>query len=105
MQMQRLTELSDRATAGLNAKVAQDVDQAGAAAKQINTELAAMRDEDKILILTDEEERLLRSFRAFKSRSHKPGAVFKWQTHPETGITTPPERVLIEDPQDVSGAA
>lgn len=97
MQMQQFDELGERATAGLNSQVAADMDQAGDAAKAINTELAAMRDEDKILILSDEEERMLRSFRGFKSTCQKPGAVFKWQTHPETGITTPPDSVPVED--------
>lgn len=102
MQMKQYDELGDRAAAGLNGTVATELHQAGDAAKAINSELAAMREEDKILILSEEEERLLRRFRAFKSTCDKPGAIFKWQTHPETGITTPAERVLVEDPQDVS---
>ena len=49
------------------------------AKEKIKTVLEAMRSENKILMLTKEEERMLRAFRAFQL-SCKPGAVFKWQT-------------------------
>ena len=53
----------------------------------------------EVLHLTDEEERLLRSFRKFKAGAIKAGAVFKWQTHPESGIVVT-DGGLITDPAE-----
>lgn len=66
----------------------------------IRTELEAMRSEDKILMLTDEEERLLRAFRAFKLRT-KPGGVFRWQTRPDSEVVIAQETGLVQDPCEV----
>lgn len=52
-------------------------------------------------LMSDEEERLLKSFRRFKV-SCKPGSVFKWQTHPEAGVIVVQETSLVADPQEVS---
>jgi len=69
----------------------------------IQTELTEMVEQEKAFILTDEEERLLRCFRQFRARNIKPGAVFKWQTHPEAGvILAPKEGVLVRDPSDLN---
>ena len=59
----------------------------------------------EILRLTDEEDRLIRSFRQFKAklRQHQKRAPFKWFTSPVEGIVEPPETVLIEDPSAVAG--
>src|ERR1035438_10376061 len=69
-------------------------------ANELETKLAL----DEVKILTNEEERMLSSFRRFKAIC-KPGGIFKWQTRPQDGlIAAPAEPVLIETPQDVSFA-
>jgi hypothetical protein len=39
-------------------------------------------DDGQILLIGDEEKRLLDSFRKFKAKVRKQGEVFKWQTGP-----------------------
>jgi hypothetical protein len=72
------------------------------ARQAINQVSEEMVREDKVLILSDEEERLLRSFRSFKAYC-KVGAVFKWQTRP-TGelVVMATETGLVSDPSDLS---
>ena len=72
-----------------------------AAELTVKAELEAMRAEDKVLIMSAEEERMIRSLRRFKL-SCKPGAVFKWQTRPEEGVLVSQETGLIRDPQEVA---
>lgn len=43
----------------------------------------AMREDGQILHLSDEEIRMIRSFRKFKETIKKSGKVFTWQTVPE----------------------
>ena len=76
------------------------------AAETVRAEMAEMEAAGKILKLTDEEIRLLRSFRRFKSTTKKAGEVFKWQTVPlqaDVLVVEGGEAVHIVDPQDVSG--
>ena len=76
------------------------------AREAIQTEMDKMTEAGKILKLTDEEIRLLRSFRRFKATAKKAGEVFKWQTTPalaEVLVMDGGEPVHITDPQDVSG--
>lgn len=76
------------------------LDRALEARHAITTELEAMKSKDQILMLSNEEERMLRAFRAFRLRC-KPGGVFKWQTHPENeGVVLAEEIGLIADPQE-----
>lgn len=75
------------------------------AAETVRAEMAEMEAAGKVLQLTDEEIRLLRSFRRFKSNTTKAGSVFKWQTRPIEGdalVIEAGESVHITDPQDVS---
>lgn len=76
------------------------------AAETVRAEMAEMEAAGKVLQLTDEEIRLLRSFRRFKSTTTKAGSVFKWQTRPIEGdalVVEAGESVHITDPQDVCG--
>ena len=72
----------------------------------IDAELAAMRDSGEIKLLTDEEVRLLRSFRRFKLTVKRAGVVFRWQTGPmaedDLRLIVTEDTGLIRDPQDVS---
>lgn len=52
--------------------------------------------------LSDDEERLLRAYRAFVVRS-SPDSIFSWKSPKgRKGIVTPPEVSIIRDPQEVS---
>jgi uncharacterized protein with von Willebrand factor type A (vWA) domain len=76
------------------------------AAETVRAEMAEMEAAGRVLQLTDEEIRLLRSFRRFKSTAKKAGEIFKWQTVPlttDTLVIEPGQAVHITDPQDVSG--
>ena len=97
MQEQKYNELEDRAS--LSAEV--DTIRMLEARARVHREIEAMKEEGKALVLTDEEERLLHSFRRFQ-RGCKPGAVFKWQTRPVEGVEIITETGLVRDPQEVS---
>ena len=74
------------------------------AANSVREEIAKLEEAGKILNLTNEEIRLLRSFRKFKLLTKKSGEVFKWQTSPlidHSIITLQDEAIHILDPQEV----
>ncbi len=98
MQEQKYDELRDRSTDALEKLF----DHERVLAQQvIRSQVDQMLASGEALTLTDEEERMLRSFRRFKL-SCKPGAVFKWQTRPEEGVLVSQETGLVRDPQEVS---
>lgn len=99
MQEQRYEELETRAAAELEADE-RTLAAKLQASKVIHNELESMRQEDKILLLSEEEERMIRAFRGFKVRT-KPGGVFQWQTRPDAAVVAG-QLSLIQDPQDVS---
>lgn len=102
MNSEKLPELTERSAEGLESLFKREMMLQLGAKEAVMREIEAMRSEDKILELTDEEERMLRSFRAFRLRC-KPGGVFKWQTRPEAAPLIESESTgLIQDPQDVS---
>lgn len=68
----------------------------------IHRQLENLKAQDKVLILSDEEERMLASFRRFKAKMRKPSEIFTWQTRRADGVIEAPERFLIEDPQEVA---
>jgi hypothetical protein len=74
-----------------------------AAKKAIAKELLRMTAAEEIKILSDEEERMIRSLRRFKATC-KAGAVFKWQTRPVEGIVITPANapLMVHDPQEVA---
>ncbi|MFZ1007180.1 MAG: hypothetical protein WAN65_10105 [Candidatus Sulfotelmatobacter sp.] len=61
-----------------------------------------MTADGRAFTLTDEEERIIKSFRRFKANCKKDGEVFKWQTRRVEGVTEAPETVFVRDPQEVS---
>lgn len=100
MQETKIGELSERAALMLEEQeplLTRKLE----AQQAVMSEIEAMRREDEILTLTEEEERMLRSFRGFKART-KPGGVFRWQTRPDDAVVGTLETSLITDPQDVS---
>lgn len=54
----------------------------------VSVALANKVESGEVLVLTDEEFAMVRCFRKFKAQKHKPGAMFRWQTHPETTATS-----------------
>jgi hypothetical protein len=72
----------------------------------LDKEIAHRPAADKILELTDEEERLLRAFRRFQLTLKKSSGMFKWQTtsvnKEDIVLVGEKEEVLITDPQDKS---
>lgn len=73
------------------------------AEKAIEQQLNAMKRDGRLMLMTDEEERLIRAFRRFKMHAKKAGEVFKWQTRPTRDVLISEETALIRDPQEVAG--
>lgn len=97
MQDMKYAELEDRASLIAEMDAIKKLE----ARARVAAEIERMKEEGKALVLTDEEERMLREFRKFKEQC-KPGAVFKWQTRPPEGVTLATETGLVTDPQNVS---
>lgn len=91
MQETRYTELEERASRSTIADEIKNLE----ARTRVRDEIAAMRAEGKALVLTEEEENMLWSFRRFKVRMRRHGEVFKWQTRRPEGIQ------LVEDTAEV----
>lgn len=72
------------------------------AERSVSRKLNEMVERDEVLIMTDEEERMVRSFRRFKLRMRKDGEVFKWQTARDPGVVAATDTALILDPQEVA---
>lgn len=75
------------------------------AAETVRAELAQMEAAGRVLQLTEEEIRLLRAFRRFKSTLKKAGKCFRWQTVPleaDVLLVDGSQSIHIIDPQDVS---
>jgi hypothetical protein len=53
---------------------------------RVHREIEQMKEEGKALVLSEEEENMLRSFRRFKLRMRKNGEVFRWQTRRPEGV-------------------
>lgn len=68
----------------------------------IARKVAEMTADGRAFRLTDEEERIIKSFRRFKANCSKDGQVFKWQTRRSEGVIEAPETVFVRDPQEVS---
>lgn len=67
---------------------------------RIHREIERMKEEGKALVLTDEEERMLHSFRRFKLRMRKHGEVFTWQTRKPEGVQLAEETTEIIHPSE-----
>lgn len=57
-------------------------------------QLERLAETHELTTLTEEEERMLHAFRLFKDKRHKPGAVFKWQTHPDSAGGELPSKIV-----------
>ena len=94
----KYSDLETRATE--LAKPADDLQRLAAMAHVRDT-IDRMRETGEALTLTDEEERMLWSFRRFKLRMRKNGEVFKWQTALPTGVQVVSETANVITPAEV----
>lgn len=101
MQEPRLTELEERSRqAGLKDMLQKLEDET-----RVKSVIEEMKAEDKVLVLTAEEEDMLRSFRRFKLRMKKNGQVFTWQTCLPEGVQLAEETGVIVDPREAAHPA
>ncbi len=70
------------------------------ARSRVHGVIEEMKAEGKALVLTEEEENMLRSFRRFKIRMRKDGHVFTWQTRRPEGIQIVEETAEIIHPNE-----
>jgi len=68
---------------------------------RVKNVIEEMKAEDKVLVLSAEEEDMLRSFRRFKLRMRKNGEVFTWQTYIPEGVQIAEETGAILHPSEV----
>lgn len=107
MQTEKWDEVADRASraitnvAELSAHQALRDRAAEVVKKQVAEQIHQMQKEGRAFVLTNEEERMLHSFRRFKAALRKDGEVFKWQTRRTDGVIEAPNQFLIADPQEV----
>jgi hypothetical protein len=97
MQEMKYSELENRAS--LMAAEIDDVRNLEARSR-VRGVIEQMKEEGKALVLTDEEENMLRSFRRFKIRMRRQGEVFTWQTRIPEGVQIVEETAEIRHPQE-----
>jgi hypothetical protein len=97
MQLQKYEELENRASA---TGVLDEIRKLEARAR-VHREIEAMKEEGKALVLSEEEEGMLHSFRRFKLRMRKHGEVFTWQTRMPEGVQIAEETANILSPQEL----
>ncbi len=97
MERAKFEELEDRAS-----NIGQlDAIKMLEARARVHQEIESMKAEGKALELSDEEERMLHSFRRFKLRMRKHGEVFTWQTRKPEGVQLVKETANILHPSEV----
>jgi hypothetical protein len=98
MQEQKFDELEHRAS---NAGQLDEIKKLEARVR-VHQEIELMKAEGKALELSDEEERMLHSFRRFKLRMRKHGEVFTWQTRKPEGVQIVEETAEILHPSEIA---
>lgn len=72
----------------------------------VQEQLNNMTRDGRAVLMSDEEDRMIRAFRSFKSKCRRQGEVFKWQTGPsitvEQMIVDPAETSLLHDPAEAT---
>lgn len=66
----------------------------------IHAQIEEMRAKGEALTLSDEEIKMLESFRRFKLRMRKDGEIFTWQSRREEGIVLASETAEIVHPNE-----
>lgn len=96
MQEEKYVELEERASKSGLVDAIKKLE----ARARIHAEIEEMRAEGKALTLSDEEFKLLESFRRFKLRMRKNGEVFTWQTRMPEGLQIVEETAEIIHPNE-----
>jgi len=96
MQEMRYSELEERAS---RLSITDEIKKLEARTR-VRDEIEQMKAEGKALVLTEEEESMLWSFRRFKLRMRKNGEVFTWQTRKPEGIQVVSDTAEIVHPQE-----
>jgi hypothetical protein len=99
MQEQKYDELENRASMTAEMDHVRKLE----ARSRVHQEIELMKQEGKALVLTSEEEDMLRSFRRFKLRMRKDGEVFTWQSRRPEGVQLAEETAEIVHPSEVVG--
>ncbi len=100
MQEQKYDELERRASLSEEADLIKKME----ARARVHQEIELMKEEGKALVLTAEEEEMLRSLRRFKLRMTKNSDVFKWQTRKPDGVQIVEETANIVHPSEGTDA-
>jgi hypothetical protein len=97
MESRKFEELENRASVVAEADAIKKLE----ARVRVQKEIELMKEEGKALVLTQEEEDMLRAFRRFKLRMRKDGEVFKWQTCVPEGVQIADETAEVRHPSEV----
>jgi uncharacterized protein YecA (UPF0149 family) len=96
MQEQKYSELEERASQTGERDVIKKLE----ARARVHQQIEAMKAEGTALELSDEEIKLLESFRRFKLRMRKDGEVFTWQSRRPEGVQLAEETAEIIYPSE-----
>lgn len=96
MQEMKYDELERRASVTSESDLIRKME----ARSRVHHEIELMKEEGKALVLSEEEENMLRSFRRFKLRMRKDGEVFTWQTRRPDGVVVADETAEIIHPSE-----
>ena|SRR5215831_1057164 len=96
MQEMKYQELEERAS---RSTILDEIKKLEARTR-VRDEIEQMKDEGKALVLTEEEESMLWSFRRFKLRMRKNGEVFTWQTRKPEGVQLVTDTAEVILPQE-----
>lgn len=96
MQEQKYNELETRASQISELDQIKKLE----ARMRVHQEIELMKEEGKALVLTEEEERMLRFFRRFKLRMRKDDEVFTWHTRKPEGVQIVEETAQIVHPAE-----
>lgn len=67
---------------------------------RVRKELDKMKESCEAMVLSSEEDSMLRQFRRFKLRMRKNGEVFTWQTRKPEGIEIVQETAMVIHPAE-----
>jgi hypothetical protein len=102
MQEQKFRELEDRSSTEMLIRAERaDLIKNLEARAHVQDVIKSMKAEGKAFELTDEEEKMLLSFRRFKLRMRKDGEVFTWQSRRPEGVQLAAETAEIVHPGEV----
>lgn len=108
MEQQKYEELGNRSTEamareesrGALSAAKRDLIRKLEARQIIEAQIQYMRDRGEALTLSEEEVKMLESFRRFKLRMRKDGEVFTWQTRRPEGVQIASETAEILHPSE-----